>query len=117
MVRQSRREGDIRVIRGEVWLAAFDPTVGAEIQKTRPCVILSPPEMNERLRTIIGAPMTIGSRPAPSRIPSYFQGQAGFILLEQIRALDKRRLSRRLGNISADALTLALATLREIFEE
>lgn len=111
------RERDIQVIRGEVWLAALDPTTGSEIQKTRPCVILSPPEMNERLRTIIAAPMTTGSRPAPSRIPVHFPGKAGLILLEQIRTLDKRRLIRRLSTISADALALALTTLREIFDE
>lgn len=105
------------MIRGEVWLAALDPTIGSEIQKTRPCVILSPPEMNERLRTIIAAPMTTGSQPAPSRIAVHFQGKAGLILLEQIRALDKRRLIRRLSTIRADALALALTTLREMFEE
>lgn len=100
-----------------MWLAAFDPTVGTEIQNTRPCVILSPPEMNEQLHTIIAAPMTTGSRPAPSRIPIRFEARGGLILLDQMRALDKRRLIRRLGTISAHALTLALATLREIFEE
>jgi len=73
--------------------------------------------MNERLRTVIAAPMTTGSRPAPSRIPVHFQGKAGFILLEQIRALDKRRLIRRLGTIGRDTLSHTLATLREMFEE
>ena len=114
MVRRSRPGGGIRVIRGEVWLAALDPTVGAEVQKTRPCVILSPPEMNERLRTIIAAPMTTGSRPAPSRIPIVFEARSGLILLDQMRALDKRRLIRRLGTLSAQALNLALSTLREV---
>jgi mRNA interferase MazF len=117
VVRRRRHEGGIQVIRGEVWLATLDPTIGTEIQKTRPCVILSPAEMNERLRTIIAVPMTSGSRPAPSRIPIHFQGRAGLILLEQIRALDKRRLVRRLGTISTAALNHALTTLREIFEE
>jgi len=117
MVRQIRPAGRLQVTRGEVWLAELDPTVGSEIQKTRPCVVLSPPEMNERLRTIIAAPMTTGSRPAPSRIPIYFQESAGFILLEQIRTLDKRRLIRRLGNINGATLSNTLATLREIFEE
>ena len=112
-----RHEAGIHAIRGDVWLVALDPTVGSEIQKTRPCVVLSPPEMNERLRTIIAAPMTTGGRPAPSRIPVHFQGKAGFILLEQIRTLDKRRLIRHFSAINADALALALATLREIFDE
>jgi mRNA interferase MazF len=117
MVRQLRPEGGFQAVRGEVWLAELDPTVGSEIQKTRPCVVLSPPEMNDRLRTIIAAPMTTGSRPAPSRIPINFQERSGFILLEQIRTLDKRRLVRRLGTINGSTLSTTLATLREIFEE
>jgi mRNA interferase MazF len=117
MVRRRRVEGGLQVVRGEVWLAELDPTVGSEIQKTRPCVVLSPPEMNERLRTIIAAPMTTGSRPAPSRIPIYFQERTGFLLLEQIRSLDKRRLIRRLGTIDGGTLSDTLSTLRDIFEE
>ena len=70
-MRQARGEGRAAVIRGEIWLAALDPTIGSEIQKTRPCVILSPPEMNEQLRTVMVAPMTTDSRPAPSRIPVF----------------------------------------------
>ena len=116
MARQRRREGGLRVARGEVWLAELDPTVGDEIQKTRPCVVLSPPEMNQQLRIVIAAPMTTGSRPAPSRIPVYFQERAGFILLEQIRTLDKRRLIRRLGTVDQETLGTTPATLREIFE-
>jgi mRNA interferase MazF len=104
-------------MRGEVWLAALDPTVGSEIQKARPCLIVSPPEMNDRLPVIIAAPMTTGSRPAPSRISVRFQDRSGLILLEQIRALDKRRLIRQLGTIDRDTLSATLATLREIFEE
>jgi mRNA interferase MazF len=117
MVRQHRPVGGPHPVRGEVWLAELDPTVGSEIQKTRPCVVLSPPEMNERLRTIIAAPMTTGSRPAPTRIPITFQDRSGFILLEQIRALDKRRLVRRLGTVTPRILSLTLAALRETFEE
>jgi mRNA interferase MazF len=117
VVSQNRGSSGLAIRRGEVWLAALDPTIGSEIQKTRPCLIVAPPEMNDRLPTIIAAPMTTGSRPAPSRIPVRFQGRSGLILLEQIRALDKKRLVRRLGTISADALALALATLHEIFDE
>lgn len=117
MVRQARREGRTAVIRGEIWLAALDPTIGSEIQKTRPCVILSPPEMNEQLRTVMVAPMTTGRRPAPSRIPILFQRKAGFFLLEQIRTLDKSRLMRRLGAVGAATLASTLAILREIFAE
>jgi mRNA interferase MazF len=117
MVSQSadRRHRDVK--RGEVWLVRLDPIEGSEIQKTRPCLIVSPPEINERLRTVIAAPMTTGSRPAVSRIPVYFQAQAGLILLEQIRTLDKQRLRRRLGEVDGDVLDLALAKLREIFEK
>ena len=114
---QNRGSGGLAITRGEVWLAALDPTIGSEIEKTRPYLIVSPPEMNDRLPTIIAAPMTTGSRPAPSRIPVRFQGRSGFILLEQIRALDKRRLVRRLGTISRETLSCALATLQEMFVE
>ena len=100
-----------------MWLAALDPTIGSEIQKTRTCLVVSPPEMNDRMPTIIAAPMTTGSRPAPSRILASFQGRPGLILLEQVRALDKRRLIRRLGTIGRDTLSRTLATLREMFEE
>jgi mRNA interferase MazF len=105
------------VVRGEVWLAALDPTIGSEIQKTGPCLVVSPPEMNDRLPAVTAAPMTTGSRSAPSRIPVLFQRKAGFILLEQIRAVDKSRLIRRLGTVSAATLSTTLATLREIFAE
>ena len=107
----------VLVFRGEVWLAALDPTIGSEIQKTRPCLVVSPPEMNDRLRTVIVAPMTSGSRPAPSRIPVRFQGISGFILLEQIRTVDKQRLVRPLGTIDNATLSAALARLRDIFED
>src|SRR5436190_8726519 len=92
----------------EVWLAALDPTVGSEIRKTRPCLIVSPPEMNDRLRTIMAAPLTSGSRPAPSRVPVSFQGRAGLILLDQLRTLDKARLIRRLGVVETALLRVAL---------
>jgi mRNA interferase MazF len=105
------------VKRGEVWLVALDPTVGSEIRKTRPCVIVSPPEIHDHLRTVIVAPMTSGSRPAGFRVPVSFQGVDGLILLEQVRTLDKRRLVRRLGELSDGVLREALRTLRELYEE
>jgi mRNA interferase MazF len=105
------------IARGEVWLAALDPTIGSEIQKTRPCLIVSPPEMNDRLSTIIAVPMTTGGRPAPSHIRVRFRGRSGLVLLEQIRALDRRRLIRRLGIVGRGTLSATLATLREIFED
>ena len=85
------------VVRGEIWLAALDPTIGSEIQKTRPCVIISPPEMHDYLRTVTVAPMTTGSHPAPYRIPLRFRRRNGLILLDQLRTLDRLRLVRRLG--------------------
>ncbi len=103
--------------RGEIWLAKLDPTQGSEIQKTRPCLIISPAELNENLRTVTVAPMTTGSRPAPYRIPIQFQGLSGLVLLDQIRTLDKSRLAKKLGIASRPTVTKTLATLRELFED
>ena len=102
---------------GEIWLAQLDPTVGSEIQKTRPCVVVSPDEMNAHLRTVIVAPMTTGSRPAAFRVPLSFQGKKGLIVLDQIRTVDKGRLAKRLGAVSAKTLALTLAALQEVFTE
>ncbi len=103
------------VKRGEVWLVALDPTVGSEIHKTRPGVIVSPPEMLDYLRTVIVAPMTTGARPAPFRIAVVFQGKRNLILLEQLRTLDKARVVKRLGTISPRTLTSTLKTLQSVF--
>jgi mRNA interferase MazF len=105
------------VKRGEIWLAALDPTVGSEIQKTRPCVIVSPPEMHNHLRTVIVAPMTTGSRLAPYRIPVTFRRKTGLILLDQIRTLDKTRLVKKVGAATEKTLTDVLRTLQEVFTE
>ncbi|MBM3340930.1 MAG: type II toxin-antitoxin system PemK/MazF family toxin [Betaproteobacteria bacterium] len=105
------------VKRGEIWLAALDPTVGSEIQKTRPCVIVSPREMHDYLRTVIVAPMTTGNRPAPYRIPITFRRKSGLILLDQIRTLDKTRLVRKVGAASDKTLADTLRTLQEVFAE
>jgi len=107
----------INVTRGEVWLVVLDPTVGSEIQKTRPCLIISPPEMHDYLRTVIVAPMTTGSNPAPFRIPVMFDEKDGLILLDQIRTLDKQRLIRCLGKIHPKTLSATLARLQDVFEE
>lgn len=103
------------VKRGEIWLAALDPTVGSEIRKTRPCVVVSPPEMHDHLRTVIVAPMTSGSRPAPFRVALTFEGKSGLILLDQIRTLDQARLVKRLGALRPGTLATVLATLQEVF--
>jgi mRNA interferase MazF len=105
------------VKRGEIWLVALDPTVGSEIRKTRPCVVVSPPEIHDHLRTVIVAPMTSGSRPAGFRVALSFGGVDGLILLEQVRTLDKRRLVRRLGEVPNEVLRQVLRTLRELYEE
>lgn len=109
--------GPAAVIRGEIWLVTLDPTVGSEIRKTRPCLILSPPEMHDHLHTVIVAPMTTGNRPAPFRVSIAFQRKNGLVLLDQIRALDKVRLVRRLGVAPTHTLSSALAVMRETFEE
>lgn len=105
------------VTRGEIWLAALDPTIGSEIQKTRPCLIISPPEIHDYLRTVIVAPMTSGSRPAGFRVPVRFKGVDGLILLEQSRALDKQRLRKKLGSVSDATLGQVLQTLRELYAD
>jgi mRNA interferase MazF len=107
----------LTVTRGDVWLAALDPTVGSEIQKTRPCVVISPPEMHNHLRTVMVAPMTTGSHPAPFRIPVSFQGKNGLILLDQVRTLDKQRLVRRLSAVERRTLRATLACLRDVFAD
>jgi mRNA interferase MazF len=103
------------VKRGEVWLVNLDPTIGSEIQKSRPCVLISPPEMHDHLRTVIVAPMTTGSRPAPFRIAVSHGGKKGLILLDQIRTIDKARLISKLGALNKTTLDKTLLTLREIF--
>ena len=103
--------------RGEIWLVNLDPTVGSEIQKTRPCVVISPPEMHDHLRTAIVAPMTTGNRPAPFRIALRHAGKTGLILLDQVRAVDKTRLVKRSGAVSAAVLQTTLTTLGEAFAE
>ncbi len=103
------------VKRGDIWLAALDPTVGRQMRKIRPCVIISPPEMHDHLRTAIVAPMTTGSRPAPFRVPVKFQGTSGLILLDQIRTLDQQRLVKRQGAVRAATLAQVLAVLQEVF--
>jgi mRNA interferase MazF len=105
------------VTRGDVWLAALDPAVGSEIQKTRPCIIISPPEMHDYLRTVMVAPMTTGSRPAPFRIPISFERKDGLILLDQLHTLDKQRLLRRLGAVEPKTLRTTLARLRDVFAD
>ncbi|MEG3173522.1 type II toxin-antitoxin system PemK/MazF family toxin [Sphingomonas sp. ZB1N12] len=101
--------------RGEIWLAALDPTVGSEIQKTRPCLVVSPNEMNDHLRTAIVAPLTTGSHPAPFRVAVTFKGTSGLVLPDQMRTIDRGRLIKRLGRIDAQTLRAVLGVLGEMF--
>lgn len=103
------------VSRGEVWLTSLDPTVGSEIRKTRPCLIVSPAELNDRLRTVIVAPLTTGARLTRFRVEVAFGGRPGLILLDQLRTVDKGRLLKRLGEAPSDVLADALAKLRAAF--
>ena len=105
------------MIRGEIWLVNLDPTVGSEIRKTRPCVVVSPAEMHDHLRTVIVAPMSTKSRGAPFRISVTHNSKKGLILLDQMRAVDKARLVKKLGAVSPKTLTEALGTLQEVFTE
>ena len=101
--------------RFEVFLVNLDPTVGHEIKKNRPCLIISPNEINHHISTVIVAPMTSKGRNYPTRISCSFQGKKGQIVLDQIRTVDKRRLVRKLGKISKSTQTKTLHLLQEIF--
>jgi mRNA interferase MazF len=103
------------VKRGEIWLVALDPTVGSEIRKSRPCVIVSPPELNQHLRTVIVAPLTSKGFAAPFRPSVTHAGTKGLVVLDQIRTVDKLRLVKRLGAVSAKTLSAVLAALQEVF--
>jgi mRNA interferase MazF len=103
------------VRRGEVYLVDLDPTRGGEIQKTRPGVIISPDELNAHLRTFIIAPLTSGRHAYPFRIPCRFKGRLGYIVLDQIRAVDRERLVRRLGRLSNLVMRRSLSILQEMF--
>jgi mRNA interferase MazF len=105
----------MEVKRFEVYLINLDPTVGREIKKTRPCLIVSPNEMNRHISTIIVAPMTTKKRQYPTRVSCTFQGKKGQIILDQIRAGDKNRLVKKLGVISKNAQENTIKTLQEMF--
>ena len=102
-------------MRGDVWLPALDPTVGSEIPKTRPCLIVSPDELNLHSRTFIVAPMTTGSRSSPFRVALRFKGKDGLILTDQLRTLDRARLVKRVGRADAGTLAAVLRVLGEMF--
>lgn len=103
------------VRRFDVYLVNLDPTVGSEIQKTRPCLIVSPDEMNRYVRTVIVAPMTTKGRAYPTRVQCTFEGKDGQVVLDQIRTVDRARLVKRLGRIGEDAQEEVLSALAELF--
>ena len=105
------------VERFDVYLVNLDPTVGSEIRKTRPCVIISPDEMNRWIRTVIVAPMTSRGQAYPTRASCTFQGRQGQVVLDQIRTIDKSRLVRRLGRIDQSTQREVLEILAEMFAE
>jgi mRNA interferase MazF len=103
------------VSRFDVFLVNLDPTVGSEIRKARPCVVVSPDEMNRHVRTVVVAPMTTAGRPYPSRVPVRFAGKDGQVVMDQLRTVDKARLERRLGALEAREAAAVLDVLREFF--
>jgi mRNA interferase MazF len=103
------------VKRGEIWLVSLDPTLGSEIKKSRPCVVVSPPELNQHLRTVIVAPMTSKGFPAPFRVQITHAGVKGLIVLDQLRAVDKLRLVKKLGSVPTKTFATTLRTLQELF--
>jgi mRNA interferase MazF len=107
--------GGKAVSRGEVYLVQLDPTRGSEIRKTRPCLVVSPDELNQHLRTVILAPMTTAGHAYPWRVTCRFQNRAGFVALDQLRTVDTERLVRRLGRLAPTTLASVLAILQEMF--
>ena len=99
----------------EVWLVTLDPTRGSEIRKARPCLVVSPDEMNRHLRTIIIASMTTTERPYPTRVSLTFQGKRGQVAIDQLRSVDGQRLVRKLGRVSAKTAKAVSAVLLEMF--
>ena len=103
------------VKRFDICLIDLDPTIGHEMQKARPCLVVSPDEMNRHISTVIVAPMTTKGSSHPTRVPCRFQGKEGQVVLDQLRTVDKARLVRRLGRLSAKAQAEVLRVLAEMF--
>lgn len=101
--------------RFEVYLVNLDPTIGREIKKTRPCVVVSPDEMNHHIRTVIVAPMTTKGRAYPTRVSIRFRGKSGQVVLDQIRTVDSSRMVKKVGRLSKRAVAEVLQVLNEMF--
>ena len=102
--------------RGDVHLVRLDPTSGREIRKTRPCLVVSPDELNQHLRTVIVAPMTTAGQAYPWRVACRFQNRSGFVALDQLRTVDRDRLRKRLGTLTPATLAAVFAVLGEMFD-
>jgi mRNA interferase MazF len=105
----------LAVSRGDVYLVNLDPTTGSEINKTRPCLVVSPDEMNQHIRTVIVAPLTTQGRLYPTRVGCRFAGVAGLVVLDQLRTVDFSRLVKRLGRLEDETTAAVLAALGEMF--
>ena len=103
--------------RGAVHLVALDPTKGSEIRKTRPCLIVSPNELNQHLRTVMVAPMTTGGHAYPWRVPCRFQSRSGYVAVDQLRTVDTERLVKRVGKLAPETVGEVLRVLQEMFAE
>ena len=104
------------VNRFDIYVVSLNPTLGSEIKKTRPCVVISPDEMNHNINTVIIAPMTSSTKKYPTRVPIEFQGKKGQIVLDQIRTVDKTRLTKKIGHVKQATYEKALSILQEMFE-
>jgi mRNA interferase MazF len=105
----------MEVKRFEVYLVNLDPTVGHEINKSRPCMVISPDELNRYISTVIVAPMTSKGRNYPTRVPCKFQGKKGQVVIDQIRTVDKTRLMKRLGKMNSETQADVFSVLSELF--
>lgn len=103
------------IARFDVYLVKLDPTVGSEIRKTRPCLVVSPNEINRNIRTLIVAPMTTKGKAYPTRLPCRFAGKEGLVVLDQIRAIDQTRLHKKLGRLDRKTAMQVLDVLQEMF--
>jgi mRNA interferase MazF len=113
--RKAVRAKRVSLKRFEVFLVNLDPTIGAEITKTRPCVVISPDEANAYIRTVVVAPLTTGSHQYPTRIPCTFQRKAGHVVIDQLRTVDRARLVKKLGVLDMATQTVVLRTLADFF--
>jgi mRNA interferase MazF len=106
---------DEAVSRGDIYLVSLNPTRGSEIRKTRPCVVVSPDELNAHLRTFIVAPLTTGGHRYPFRVRCHFEDKDGHVVIDQLRAVDRDRLIKRLGVLADDTLVEVLSVLQAMF--